>query len=107
MAQKTQNENPEKPLDYYRRRSQMLRRRYGRKLGDSTWIGGECCIGDGAVLEEHEVGGKTLYVLRYAFRGEPRIIAIYDDAVVASEVARVVHEILHLVHLERRRKRRS
>jgi hypothetical protein len=96
MAQKT-----EKPLDYYKRRSRYLRRRYS--LTDDTWVGGEIDTGDGAVLEEHEVmtapGEFTvLYTLYY----QDRLIAVYDDMFVAHEVARVVHEVLRLSR--RRRK---
>ncbi|MFP3252293.1 MAG: hypothetical protein RXO32_11280, partial [Thermoproteus sp.] len=103
---KTENERP----DYYRQRSRYLIRRYGRRLSDASWIGGEIDTGDGAVLEEHEVMAApgefvTLYVLYYVGDSE-RIIAIYDDAAVANEVARVVHEVLRLERLERRRKRR-
>jgi hypothetical protein len=104
MTQKTQIE---RPLDYYKRRSRYLRRRYGRKLADS-WIGGEIDTGDNVTLEEYEVMRRPgEFVVLYALFYNGRIVAMYDDAAVAWEVARVVHEVLRLVRLERRRKRRS
>jgi len=105
MAQKTQIE---RPLDYYKRRSRYLRRRYGRKLTDEFWIGGEIDTGDNVTLEEYEVMRRPgEFVVLYALFYNGRLIAIYDDPIVSHEVARVVHDTLRLVRLERRRKRRS
>jgi hypothetical protein len=102
----------EKPLDYYKRRSRYLRRRYGRKLTADNWAGGEIDVGDGIILEEYDVMSgpgefMTLYVLLYVDGDNPRIVAVYDDMHVANEVARIVHEVLRLERLERRRRRRS
>ena len=98
------------PLDYYKRRSIYLKRRYGRKLSGESWIGGELDTGDNVVLEEHQIpwldGAVTVYVLYYvAPDGSARIVAMYDDALVAEEVSRVVHEILRLERLRRRKRR--
>jgi hypothetical protein len=98
-AQKTEN-----PLDYYKRRSIFLRRRYGRRLSAESWIGGELDTGDNVVLEEHELmTAPGEFTVLYALYHRGRLVAMYDDALVAEEVARVVHEVLRL---ERRRKRR-
>jgi len=109
MTQNPQTQNEKKPLDYYKLKSAYLRRRYGRRISFDTWVEGEFGIGDGAVLETHEVGGKTLYVLYYYADGLPhkRIVAMYDDMYVAHEVARVVHAVLYLERLSRSRLRRS
>ena len=104
MAQKTQIE---RPLDYYKRRSRYLRRRYGRKLTDEFWIGGEIDTGDNVTLEEYEVMRRPgEFVVLYALFYNGRVVAMYDDAAVAWEVSRVVHEVLRLARLERRRRRK-
>jgi len=105
---KTEKEN--RPLDYYKLKSDWLRRKYGRRLSADTWVGGELNVGDNVILEEHQIpqldGAVTVYVLYYiAPDGSARIIAMYDDALVAEEVSRVVHEILRLERLRRRKRR--
>jgi hypothetical protein len=98
---KTENET----LDYYRQRSRYLRRRYGRRLSADTWVGGEIDVGDGAVLEEHEVMTAPGEFARvYALYYQDRLVALYDDGTIAHEVARVVHEVLRLERLLRRRR---
>jgi hypothetical protein len=93
------------PLDYYKRRSIYLKRRYGRKLSGDSWVGGEIDTGDNVVLEEHELmTSPGEFTVLYALYHRGRLIAMYDDALVAEEVARVVHEILRLERLQRRRR---
>jgi hypothetical protein len=102
-----ENSNAEnRPLDYYKLLSDYLKRRYGRRISIDTWVGGECCVGDNVTLEEHNVRGKTLYVLYYADGSCERIVAIYDDPYVAQEVARITHAVLRLERLARRRRSR-
>jgi len=88
----------EKPLDYYKRRTRYLRRRFGDKFNGDFWVGGECCTGDDISLQEYEVmtaPGRwtTLYVLYYVSDSKERILAVYDDALVAYEVSRIAHEV--------------
>ena len=98
-----------RPLDYYKRRSRYLRRRYAKQFSVETWIGGELSE-DSLAMKEYKVMRRpgefaVLYVLYYARGSEKRILAVYDDMHVAYEVSRIAHEVYRLVRLEFRRRK--
>jgi len=86
----------------YKLRSSQLRRKYAKRLSWKTLVETEFGIGDGAVMQAHKIGQAEIYVLFY----NGRVVAMYDDAAVAWEVSRVVHEVLRLARLEHRRRRK-